>query len=65
MAIAQNSARGLFAKDAFLLAPLSAIPTARIAPGALQVISNSTGTAVVLNTTGTTWVYLNVTSVQP
>jgi hypothetical protein len=65
MANVQNSPRGLFAKDAILLPALSAIPTTRLYPGAIRVVSNSTGVAVVLNTTATTWVYLSNTSVQP
>ncbi len=32
---------------------------------AWTIISNSTGVALAINTTGTTWKYLNVTSVQP
>jgi len=45
-------------------APLAAKPTT---DGGAQfsMVSNSTGVALVVNTTGTTWKYLNVTSVQP
>lgn len=32
---------------------------------AMSFVSNSTGVAVVVNSTGTTWKYLNVTTVQP
>ena len=32
---------------------------------ALKLISNSTGVAVGVNTTGTTWKFLNVTTAQP
>lgn len=32
---------------------------------AITLVSNSTGVAVMVNSTGTTWKYLNVTSVQP
>lgn len=32
---------------------------------AFTVISNSTGVALAVNSTGTTWKYLNTTSVQP
>jgi hypothetical protein len=42
---------------------LTTIPVARIGPGAMKLVANSTGVMPVLNTTGTTWVYLNVTSV--
>lgn len=44
--------------------PESAIPTTDNG-AAWTVISNSTGVALAVNTTGTTWKYLNVTSVQP
>lgn len=37
--------------------------TARVGPGAMRFVSQSTGKLIMLNTTGTTWVYLNVTSV--
>lgn len=61
----QNSPRGTFAKDVLILTALSAIPTTRIQPGAMRMLDNSTGTVPVLNTTGTTWVYLNTTTKQP
>lgn len=32
---------------------------------AFSLLSNSTGVAVIVNSTGTTWKYLNTTSVQP
>lgn len=32
---------------------------------AITLISNSTGVALAVNSTGTTWKYLNVTSIQP
>lgn len=32
---------------------------------AFTFVSNSTGVAIVVNSTGTTWKFLNVTSVQP
>lgn len=44
--------------------PETAIPTTDNG-AAWTVISNSTGVAIAVNTTGTTWKYLNVTSVQP
>lgn len=86
--MAQNSAKGTFAKDKVTAVdtlgigssqtltedatsgglvfgnPASAIPS-NDAGAALQLISNSTGVALAVNTTGTTWKYLNVTSVQP
>jgi len=45
-------------------APESAIPTTDNGV-AWTMVSNSTGVAVVVNTTGTTWKYLNVTTLQP
>ena len=44
--------------------PESALPSTDNG-AAWTIISNSTGVAVAVNTTGTTWKYLNVTSVQP
>lgn len=44
--------------------PLTAKPTADRGV-AFTLISNSTGVAMCVNTTGTTWKYLNVTAIQP
>jgi hypothetical protein len=65
MARSQNSARGIFAKDVLRLTLLAAIPTTRVEPGAIRAVSNSTGVCLVINTTGTTWKYIQKTSVQP
>jgi hypothetical protein len=48
---------------AIQLTATSADPSARVGPGAVKFESNSTGAMLALNTTGTTWKYLNVTSV--
>jgi len=42
---------------------LSAAPAGRYAPGTVVYVTNGTGTMLAINTTGTTWTYLNVTSV--
>jgi len=42
---------------------LSAAPATRYAPGTVVSVTNGTGTMLAINTTGTTWTYLNVTSV--
>ena len=75
----QNSPRGMFAKSRVDIGPRqltanstgfvvgtteSAIPTTDDG-AAFTIISNSTGVAMAINSTGTTWKYLNVTSVQP
>ena len=62
MAHPQNSPRGLFSKNV-LLPVVSSKPSTRIGPGAIKAISNSTGKALVINTTGTTWRYITTTSV--
>lgn len=46
------------------LPTVTSLPAARIAPGTTKFITNGTGSGLVLNTTGTTWVYLNTTTVQ-
>ena len=56
-AITQNS-------TAIILPGESSIPTTDEGV-AFTLVSNSTGVAMAVNTTGTTWKYLNVTSVQP
>ena len=48
-----------------MVEPIAAIPTAKDAGACFAVVSNSSGVAIVVNTTGTTWKYLNVTSIQP
>ena len=42
----------------------SALPTSEDKGIAMQLIENSTGVAVVLNTTGTTWKFLHTTDAQ-
>lgn len=79
MAHPQNSPRGTFAKSTVyvgqtaLTSPvagvlaatgLSTIPSADRGI-AFGLVSNSTGVALVVNSTGTTWKYLNTTSIQP
>lgn len=44
--------------------PVAALPTADHGV-AWTVVSNSTGVAICVNTTGTTWKFLNVTTDQP
>lgn len=44
--------------------PLSAKPSSARG-AALGIVSNSTGVALVVNVTGTTWKYLNTTAIQP
>jgi hypothetical protein len=43
----------------------TALPTSEDKGIAMQLISNSTGVALVVNSTGTTWKYLNTTVNQP
>ena len=45
-------------------APGAGIPSSVDRGAALHISSNSTGVALALNTTGTTWKYFSVTSVQ-
>jgi hypothetical protein len=59
----QNGSKGVFSKQVLNLTPMAAVPSTRYGPGSLVYVTNSTGTMVALNTTGTTWKYLNVTSV--
>jgi hypothetical protein len=47
-----------------VLASTAALPGAVSLEG-LGLLSNSTGNAIIVNTTGTTWKYLNVTTDQP
>jgi len=101
MARAQNSAKGLFAKDridvgsnsltydstSLILSaglqisaaqtitanstglvfanPVSALPGSVDNGVLIGLVRNSTGVALFINSTGTTHVYLNVTSIQP
>lgn len=41
----------------------TALPVTRSAPGTIEFVANSTGNMFVINTTGTTWTYIGVTSV--
>ena len=45
--------------------PVAALPGAIDGGVQWTLVSNSTGVAMAINTTGTTWKYLNVTSLQP
>lgn len=45
------------------LKKLTAVPSGRQSPGTICMVGNSTGNMIACNTTGTTWKYLNVTSV--
>jgi hypothetical protein len=54
-----QSANGL------IIPVVTSAPTGRVHNGTIAVLQNSTGQAVMLNTTGTTWKYLNVTDAQP
>jgi len=74
MAHPQGTFRGLLAKNELnvgssvgngrILAPVAAKPSTDKGI-AIQFISNSTGVALAINTTGTTWKYLSATSIQP
>jgi hypothetical protein len=71
MAHPQSSPRGLFAKDEIHIGSSKFMKHTGSLPGnvdsgvALRMLTNSTGVAAVVNTTGTTWKYLNTTSKQP
>lgn len=62
-----NDANGLIVSGAQFKSDsaASALPGNVDAGAAFRLISNSTGVALGVNTTGTTWKYLNVTSAQP
>lgn len=45
--------------------PASALPGSVDGGVQIAMISNSTGVALAVNSTGTTWKYLNVTTAQP
>lgn len=64
MSPAQNSPRGLFQKNTILPTIVTSKPAVRVQPGAIRTLTNSTGTCIVINTTGTTWEFINATSVQ-
>lgn len=60
-----NAARYINANStAFIVTAEATLPTTDNG-AAFTIISNSTGVAIAVNSTGTTWKYLNVTSVQP
>ena len=42
---------------------MTAVPSVRYGPGAVVAVVNSTGSALAINTTGTTWRYSSMTSV--
>lgn len=46
---------------AYIIGKRTAVPTTRNL-GGIVFVSNSTGSMLAINTTGTTWKYLNVTS---
>ena len=60
--ITQNST-AVAMPSGLTLKNLSAAPATRYAPGSAVFVTNSTGSMIALNTTGTTWTYCNVTSV--
>ena len=49
----------------FILTAESALPGNVDGGNQITLISNSTGVALAVNSTGTTWKYLNVTTAQP
>jgi hypothetical protein len=49
----------------FILTSEAALPGSVDGGVQFTMISNSTGVAMAVNTTGTTWKYLNTTSAQP
>ena len=61
-AITQNSTAVAF-PDGISLNSISAVLSGRKGPGHVVFVGNSTGNMLAVNTTGTTWKYLNVTSV--
>ena len=61
-AITQNSTAVTF-PDGSQVASLSAVLSGRKGPATIVFVGNSTGNMLAVNTTGTTWKYLNVTSV--
>ena len=61
-AITQNSTAVTF-PDGIQLTGISAVLSGRKGPGTMVMVGNSTGNMLAVNTTGTTWKYLNVTSV--
>ena len=67
LATISGDARGLSLSGSSILfsAPSDAIPSGVDRAATLWMVSNSTGFAVTVNTTGTTWKYLNTTDAQP
>jgi len=61
-----NSARIITANStAYTLTAESVLPGNVDGGVAFTIVSNSTGVAMAVNTSGTTWKYLNVTTKQP
>lgn len=61
-----NAARYITADSTnYVFTSESALPGNVDGGVALTFVENSTGVAVAVNTTGTTWKYLNVTTAQP
>lgn len=73
MAHPQSSPRGLFAKNEIrlgsnfrIMQDTGSLPgDVNNAGATIRMLTNSTGHALIVNSTGTTWKYLNVTSKQP
>lgn len=69
MAHPQNSPRGLFEKkninaiSELKFPVVTALPTTRVA-GGFVIVNNSTGRTPAFHSTGTTWLFVNGTSVQ-
>jgi hypothetical protein len=57
--------KGVLTVRGLMLNKTSAIATGRIAQGLVLLKVNSTSATLMVNTTGTTWMYLNMTSVFP
>ena len=57
-----QQSKGLIRASGVTFIVASTIPTLRSGPGTMVFVSNSTGHMACINTTGTTWKYLNVTS---
>lgn len=60
-----NSSKYISANSTgFIFQHAAAVPSTRSSAKLIQ-LTDSTGTAFVINQTGTTWAYLNTTSVRP
>ena len=63
--VAANSTGPIFAGQMTFTDAASSLPGNVDAGIAVRLVSNSTGVAIALNTSGTAWKFLNVTSAQP